>query len=42
MALRALYPAAQLHIFERRSHGASLAYMDDYIARIERFLADDG
>jgi pimeloyl-ACP methyl ester carboxylesterase len=42
MALRALYPAAQVHTFERRSHGASLAYMDDYIARIERFLADDG
>jgi pimeloyl-ACP methyl ester carboxylesterase len=40
-ALRALYPAAQVHTFERRSHGASLAYMDDYIARIEQFLAGE-
>jgi pimeloyl-ACP methyl ester carboxylesterase len=42
MALRALYPAAQVHTFESRSHGASLAHMDDYITVIERFLADEG
>lgn len=42
MALRTLYPAAQVHTFERRSHGASLAHMDDYITVIERFLADEG
>jgi pimeloyl-ACP methyl ester carboxylesterase len=40
MALRKLYPAAQVHTFASRSHGASLAHMDDYIAVIERFLAD--
>jgi pimeloyl-ACP methyl ester carboxylesterase len=40
MALRKLYPLAQVHTFESRSHGASLAHMDDYIAVIERFLAD--
>jgi hypothetical protein len=40
MALRKLYPAAQVHTFESRSHGASLAHMDDYIAVIERFLAN--
>jgi pimeloyl-ACP methyl ester carboxylesterase len=39
MALRELYPAAQVHTFESRSHGASLAHMDDYITVIERFLA---
>jgi pimeloyl-ACP methyl ester carboxylesterase len=39
MALRSLYPAARIHTFERRSHGASLAYMDEYITVIERFLA---
>jgi pimeloyl-ACP methyl ester carboxylesterase len=38
-ALRALYPSAKLHTFARRSHGASLAYMDDYITVIERFLS---
>ncbi len=42
MALRKLYPAAQVHTFESRSHGASLAHMDDYITVIERFLADEG
>ena len=42
MALRKLYPAAQIHTFESRSHGASLAHMDDYITVIERFLADEG
>ncbi len=40
MALRNLYPAARVHTFERRSHGASLAHMDEYITVIERFLAD--
>jgi pimeloyl-ACP methyl ester carboxylesterase len=39
-ALRKLYPAARIHIFGHRSHGASLAFMDDYIAAIERFLDD--
>jgi pimeloyl-ACP methyl ester carboxylesterase len=39
MALQKLYPAAQIHTFANRSHGASLAHMDDYIAVIERFLA---
>jgi pimeloyl-ACP methyl ester carboxylesterase len=42
MALRQLYPAAQVHTFEGRTHGASLAHMDDYITVIERFLADEG
>lgn len=42
LALRALYPAARVHTFARYSHGASLAYMDDYIAVIERFLAQEG
>jgi hypothetical protein len=42
MAMRKLYPAAQIHTFESRSHGASLAHMDDYITAIERFLADEG
>lgn len=41
MTLRTLYPAARVHTFASRSHGASLAHMDDYIAVIERFLADD-
>ncbi|HEU5099388.1 MAG TPA: alpha/beta hydrolase, partial [Roseiflexaceae bacterium] len=40
MALRTLYPAAPVHSFARRSHGASLAFMDEYIAAIERFLDD--
>lgn len=40
LALRKLYPAAQTHIFAHRSHGASLAFMDDYVAAIERFLRD--
>ena len=40
LALRALYPAARVHTFARRSHGASLAHMDDYIAVIEQFLAE--
>jgi len=42
IALRKLYPAAWVHTFEHRSHGASLAHMDDYITVIERFLADEG
>jgi pimeloyl-ACP methyl ester carboxylesterase len=42
LALRKLYPSAHVHTFERRSHGASLAHMDDYITVIERFLADEG
>jgi pimeloyl-ACP methyl ester carboxylesterase len=42
MALHKLYPAAQVHTFESRTHGASLAHMDDYIIVIERFLADNG
>lgn len=37
--LRRLYAGAQLHTFERSSHGASLARMDEYIDVIERFLA---
>jgi hypothetical protein len=41
LALRRLYPAARVHTFERRSHGASLAHMDDYIAVIEQFLSDE-
>jgi pimeloyl-ACP methyl ester carboxylesterase len=40
LALRELYATAQVHTFEKRSHGASLAHMDEYIARIERFLAE--
>lgn len=40
LALRALYPAARVHTFASRSHGASLAHMDDYIAVIEQFLAE--
>jgi pimeloyl-ACP methyl ester carboxylesterase len=42
LALRMLYPAAQVRTFEHRSHGASLAFMDDYITAIEQFLADAG
>jgi pimeloyl-ACP methyl ester carboxylesterase len=42
MALHKLYPAAQVYRFESRTHGASLAHMDDYILVIERFLADNG
>lgn len=42
LAMRALYPAARVHTFERSSHGASLAQMDDYIAVIEQFLVEEG
>jgi pimeloyl-ACP methyl ester carboxylesterase len=40
MELRRLYANAQVYTFERSSHGASLARMDEYISVIERFLAD--
>jgi pimeloyl-ACP methyl ester carboxylesterase len=39
VSLRKLYPSAAVHTFAHRSHGASLAFMDDYIAVIERFLS---
>jgi pimeloyl-ACP methyl ester carboxylesterase len=39
VALRELYPSAEVHTFAHRSHGASLAFMDDYIAVIVRFLS---
>lgn len=42
MALQKLYPVARISSFESSSHGASLACMDDYIALIERFLAENG
>ena len=41
MALRRLYPSAQIHTFANSPHGASLARMDDYLAVIERFLAEN-
>jgi len=39
LALRQLYPAAQVYTFEDSPHGASLARMDDYIALIAAFLS---
>jgi pimeloyl-ACP methyl ester carboxylesterase len=41
LALRQLYPDAQVHTFENSPHGASLARMDDYIALIAQFLSAD-
>lgn len=38
LALRQLYPQAQIYTFENSQHGASLARMDDYIALIAQFL----